>query len=146
MHRTLSWRNCLYVYVKKNSLDQIPPCHTVILFAGYSVRKGPYKIQGTKKAMEGSWEPSFQPDWTKQLFRFLQFIQQSSAFQTHSHLLWEEEQLEGEWRKMLQTSITERPHTQMLSYLDNMSAVLQGWEHSTSASLGKDAKSVQVRH
>lgn len=38
--------------------------------------------------------------------------------------------------------ITERPHTPhtyTLSYLDNMD-VLQGWEHSTSASLGKDAK------
>lgn len=33
----------------------------------------------------------------------------------------------------------------MLSYLDSM-YVLQGWEHSTSASPGKDAKSVQVKH
>lgn len=33
----------------------------------------------------------------------------------------------------------------MLSYLDSM-YVLQGWEHSTSALLGKDAKSVQVKH
>lgn len=59
MHRTPSWRNFLYVclYIKKkDTQDQIPPCRTVILFAGYSVRKGPFKIQGTKKAMEGSGE------------------------------------------------------------------------------------------
>lgn len=40
----------------------------------------------------------------------------------------------------------EATHTRYVSYLDHMSAVLQGGEHSTSASLGKDAKSVQVRH
>lgn len=34
----------------------------------------------------------------------------------------------------------------MLSFLDNMYVGLQGWEHSTSAPLGKDAKSVQVIH
>lgn len=44
------------------------------------------------------------------------------------------------------TSITERPHTYRLSYLESMHVVLQGWERSTSASLGKDAKTLQVRH
>lgn len=33
----------------------------------------------------------------------------------------------------------------MLAYLDSM-YVLQGWEHFTSASLGKDTKCVQVKH
>lgn len=47
---------CMLIHKKKDTQDQIPPCRTVILFAGYSVRKGPFKIQGTKKAMEGSGE------------------------------------------------------------------------------------------
>lgn len=82
----------------------------------------------------------------KQLFHFLQFIQQPSALQTHSHLLWEEaEQPEGEWRKMLQHS-SQRGHTHTCCHILTTCVVLQGWEHSTSASLGKDAKCVQVRH
>lgn len=34
----------------------------------------------------------------------------------------------------------------MLSDLDNMYVALQGWEHSTDASLSKDARSAQIRH
>lgn len=55
-HRTLPWRNCSYKYVKKplSGSDSSPSCcHS---FCRVQCEERTIKIQGTKKAMEGSGE------------------------------------------------------------------------------------------
>lgn len=154
MHRTLSWRNCSYIYMLKNpSQDQIPPCHAVILFAGYSVRKGPSKSKVQKKQRKDLEKTDIIlrtqfPAWLDKtafpvpsVYSTVQFL--SDIF---SPPLGRSRTTRRRMEENASTSITERLHTYMLSYRGNMYAVLQGWEHSTGASLSKDAKSAQVRH
>lgn len=141
----------VYVCEKKSSQDQIPPCHTVILLAGYSLRKGPFKIQGTK--MEGSGENRHYPENPVSGLTVQNSF--SSSFNLFNSPVLSDTsspplgRSRTTWRRMEENaprSITERPHSYMLSYLDSMYVVLQGWERSTSASLVKDAKTLQVRH
>lgn len=137
--------------LKKTSQDQIPPCHTVILFAGSSVGKGPFKIQGTKKAMEGSGENRhYLENPVSSLNEQNSFSSSFSLFSSpvpFRHILTSSGKKQNNLKENggKCSNIHHREVTHMLAYLDSM-YVLQGWEHFTSASLGKDAKSIQVKH
>lgn len=156
MHRTPPWRNFLYVclYINKKTLRiRFLPVAPSFYLQGTVWRKDHSKSKVQKKQWKDlgktdtTWRTQF-PAWlTKTAFPLPSVYSTVQCLaDTFSPSLGRSRTT---WRRMEENApapITERPHTHMLSYLDNMSVVLQGWEHSTSASLGKDAKNVQVRH
>lgn len=156
MHRTPSWRNCLYVclYVKKKALRiRFLPVALPFYLQGTVWGKDHSKSKVQKKQWKDLgktdtiWKTQF-PGWLNETAFPLPSVYSTAQClaDTFSSSLGRSRTT---WRRMEENApafITERPHTHMLSYLDNVCVVLQGWEHSTSALLGKDAKCVQVRH
>ena len=143
MHRTLSWRNHLYIYLKKTKLSGSA---SSLLYCHFICRRqcGERTIQNSgykKKAKERSGKDRYHlknpqtPAWLKKIAFSLPSVY--STVQCFSDTFSPSPgRSRTTWKRTEENAppfIMEKPHT--LPHLKMMCIVLQGWEHSTSVSL-----------